>query len=89
MSTQQVNYLINVTGNLEAKLKKATKGFDKLDREVDGLKKKLGKASGKGGSGLAGSFAGLGPVIIGAFAVERVIAFGKASVEAFINKRKR
>jgi hypothetical protein len=91
MSTQQVNYNINVTGNLEAKLNKATKGFDKLDKEVDSLKKKLGKPGGKGGgggTGLMGAFAGFGPVLAGAFAVERVIAFGKASVEAFDKQAK-
>jgi hypothetical protein len=81
VSTQQVNYLINVTGNLEAKLQKATQGFDKLDKEVDGLKKKLGKASGKGGSGLAGSFAGLGGVIAGAFAVDQVVSFAKEVID--------
>lgn len=77
MSTRQVNYNINVTGNLEAKVKSATKGFDKLGKEVDGVKKNIGKASGKGGVGMAGAFAGLGPIIAGAFAVDQIIQFGK------------
>ncbi len=83
MATQTVNYVINIAGNLEAKLRKATSGFDKLNNKVEKTKSTIGKSTGTGGTGLSGAISKLGPIVAAGFAIDQVVKFGKASLEAY------
>jgi len=76
----QYTYRFNVVENISGASRKINRSFDHMNRGATGFARNVNKTNGPL-TGIKNTVKGLGPAVAGAFAVDRVLSFGRSVVD--------